>query len=236
MRLFLLSAALIFIDSFSIGAESILPIENTFKVHAVGDSHARFSFAGSPECIPHVIGATTMHRVGRDGLSHVNCQKLGVQENDTVIFVFGEIDVRCHIGIQRDRDKRNEDEIIKSLAQKYVETIIANRKLFQKIHCVIFAVVPPSKTRYNDPLFPFYGSLNDRISLTKKLNACLQQEALKHSLPILDVSADYATAAGSFRPELSDGRVHIGPQSTGPVQQKLAMLLKTLYSEEHFPS
>lgn len=143
----------------------------TKTIHVVGDSHAVFCFTGKKsgnindfsykdhtvQFSINWLGPITMHRIGRDGLSFLNITQFNVIENDIMIFVFGEIDVRCHIGKQRDFGGRNMDEILQCLVKNYCETIIKNRSLYQTVHCVVVNVVPPSDNGFN-PEFPHYGT------------------------------------------------------------------------------
>ena len=58
------------------------------------------------------MGHVTMHRIGRDSLSYFNIKDYSVQENVYVVFVFGEIDVRCHIGRIADQKFLKLDDVI----------------------------------------------------------------------------------------------------------------------------
>ena len=168
-----------------------------------------------------------MHRVGRDGLHGLDVRTFGVDENDLAIFVFGEIDIRCHVGKQRDIMKRTSDEIIHTLVRNYLNTILENQKLFAKLHCAIFTVLPPTNRSYN-PEFPYYGMLHDRVLLTKAINTLLRAEAQAHGLYLMDVYNDYALPDGSFNPALSDGRVHIDPNKNGPVRKALLEIVQSI--------
>src|SRR5579872_2784969 len=88
-------------------------------IYVYGNSHAA-SFAEIPGCIIKWTGPTTMHRIGRDGLSFLDLRMKEIEEGATIVFVYGEIDVRCHIGKQRDLFGRKQDEIIDSLARNYL--------------------------------------------------------------------------------------------------------------------
>lgn len=197
-------------------------------VHVFGDSHALFCFRTIPGCDVHHLGPWTMHRVGRDGVAGLNVKNYGVKENDTAVFVFGEVDVRCHIGKIRDLQKRDEEEILSTLAYKYVATIIANRGQFKKLNCVIFAVLPPSKSHPN-PDYPYYGTLKDRVSLVQKLNKKLQKLGAIFNIKVLDVYNAYATKDGSLNPAISDGHVHVRPECNGAVRIKLSQILYQIY-------
>ena len=194
------------------------------RVFVIGDSHASFGFRNIPGCIVNWLGPRTMHRVGRDGLSGLNIQSLGVQNGDTVVFVFGEIDVRCHIGKIRDSTKQSEQALISDLAQRYLNTIIENRKQYTKLKCIIFAVVPPTDKGYN-PQYPYYGTLQERVRITQALNRKLHELAACNNIYMLDVYKEYSAPDGSLRREFSDGSVHVDPNKIFIIQYKLKKLL-----------
>ncbi len=198
-----------------------------FTVHTIGDSHSCCSFLNIEGIQFHHQGPLTMHRVGRDGIKLINLKHIGINEGDVIVFSFGEIDVRCHIGKQRDLKGRSEDEILDRLVERYIQTILDNKKQFMSLHPVIFCVVPPSNNHFN-PVFPYYGTIEDRISITKKLNLRLTQAARYNGIAVLDVYDDYSTPLGDLRLELSDGTIHIGGQHTQAVKRKLNALISSL--------
>jgi hypothetical protein len=196
---------------------------NASTIHVIGDSHA-CAFSGIDGCIPHWIGSITMHRVGRDGLGVVDFKKIGVKDGDVAVFAFGEIDVRCHIGKQRDEMHRNLDEIIEKLVSDYLNTVILNRQSYKDLICIVYLVVPPSDNVYN-PNFPRYGTLDDRVMITRKINEKLLLEAKKNNIGTLDVYNQFCDSNGALKKEVSDGGVHISPTSNGIIREKLHEIL-----------
>lgn len=208
------------------------------KVHIFGDSHSKacFRFDGSPydhifidngfeiHFFVHWLGPKTMHSVGRDGLNALNLKKYGVLENDVTVFVFGEIDVRCHIGKQRDHAKRTLEEIIDTLVRNYVKTINQNRAFYRNINCVIVGIVPPTNQTFN-AMFPFYGTLEDRVRITRQMNDKLRNVCIQNNIKFLDVYSIYADTDGSLRPSLSDQTVHVGFGQNYPIKKLLIDLL-----------
>ncbi len=214
-------------SSPAFGLTLSLPNMNGACVHVFGDSHARAAFDNIEPCTVHYIGPTTMHRVGREGIIFLNLSNYAIKEGDTAIFVLGEIDVRCHIAKQHAAG-RFVDEIIDTLARNYIAAILENQKLCKKIHCVIFAVVPPTNIAYN-PDYPYCGSLGERIEYTQKLNKKLHELCRACQFHVIDVYTDFATPAGSLNPDLGDGNVHIADKR--PVETKLYTLLNVLYAQ-----
>jgi hypothetical protein len=193
-------------------------------VHVFGDSHSQ-EFKLVPGCKINWLGAITMHRVGRDGLNFINIRNFGVQEGDTVVYVFGEIDARVWIGKQRDEQFRNVYEVINTLATNYIRTILDNQKLYLHLKSVVYSVTPPSNLGFN-PDYPFYGTLQDRVFITKVLNGRLKELCFQSNIYFLDVYDDYATGDGALNFYLSDGSVHLNEKFNIPIVAKLNEILQ----------
>ncbi len=215
-----------------------------YAVHIFGDSHAYFCFSNqnrgpfdeqsifcmkfddSDFCVPfyiHHLGPITMHRVGRDGFGILDIRNY-IKDGDTVVFSFGEIDVRCHIGKQRDAQGRSADEVVKALVSNYLKTIRENVDQYKKLDVVILGPVPPSDIK-NSPFFKPYGSLSERILLNSLLNETLQEEIKKRGFYYLDIRDLFQNSEGSFETALSDGSVHVGIVHNRVIKERLFSLV-----------
>jgi hypothetical protein len=209
-------------------------IELYSKIHIIGDSHSHsFINLGYLEhywateyknkliLVPykiHWLGPVTMHRIGRDGLSYFNVKNLDVQENDDVITVFGEIDVRCHIGRIADLKNLDLDFLINKLSHDYIQTIIRNREQFNKINFIVFNVLPPTKF-YSNQYFPYYGTLENRIFITNKLNAKLKELCQKFNFQFIDIYDLYTDNEGKLNLLLGNDDPHLNPYHTNQIKQ-----------------
>ncbi len=193
------------------------------SVKVFGDSHSR-EFNNIPGCTVHWIGPVTMHRIGRDGVTFLYLPSWGVLEGEVAVFSFGEIDVRCHLGMQRDLYNRSLDEVIDTLAVCYFNTILINRSAYDNLRCIVYSVTPPTSNGLN-PAYPYYGTLEDRVMITKKLNKKLADLCSLTGVTFLDVYDDYANSEGSLNYALSDGHVHIRTECNQAIQQKLFQIL-----------
>ncbi len=221
----------------------------SFSIHVFGDSHASACFSNTQTgliatetsdffykknllslTIPFTITnltPRTMFRVGRDGINGLSVKDYGVQDGDVVVFLFGEVDVRCHIGKQRDVYGRELNVIIDELAQSYIKTMIENRQRFSSLRMVIVSVIPPSDQHYN-PQFPSYGTLQDRVAITRHLNRVLQFYAFKNDILFLDIYSYFAQHDGSLNVMLSDGTVHIHQLHNKIIREKLIELIYSI--------
>lgn len=219
---------------------------HSFNIHVIGDSHAFFCFNNTESGITadevsyfrylkdglrikipfhiHWLGSRTMHRVGRDGLAGLNIKKLGVQEGDVAVFLFGEVDVRCHIGRQRDEKGRAQSKVIQALAHSYLKTISDNKNQYKNLTCFVVSVTPPCDRGFN-PAYPFYGSLSERVAITRELNSALHEYAQKNDIKFLDIYSMYAQEDGSLGLAVSDGIVHINPKYNYHIKEKLIEFL-----------
>jgi hypothetical protein len=203
-------------------------------IHVFGDSHAKWCFRNIEGCVIHPLGPITMHRVGRDGLDFLDLRNFGVEEKDTAVFVFGEIDVRSHTGRQRDEKGRALDEILDTLSKNYIETVLRNRENYNQLQCIVFAVVPPTHNKEKEnPEFPFFGSIEDRVKITRELNKRLIQGCLNHSISVLNVYDLYCTEKGDLREIYVDVVVHIRTKYNRPIRKQLNKILNNPAVESH---
>ena len=193
-------------------------------IHVIGDSHCR-EFIGIENTVPHHIGPITMHRVGRDGIAALDFRVYQVQENDIVILSFGEIDVRCHIGKQRDLKNRELEEVIDTLLYQYLQTVRQCRSFYENIEVILYTVTPPTD-QIDNPEFPKYGSIEDRIFISKLFNRKLEKMCSSNGLKLLDVYDDYADETGALNVILSDANVHISENRA--LRERLNMLIPNL--------
>lgn len=217
------------------------------KIHVFGDSHAFFCFSNRMTrgdfdensiycateydpalCVELSIRATpsvTMHRIGRDGLAILNIQG-SVQNGDVVVFCYGEIDVRCHIGKQRDEKKRSLDEVIDTLVRNYFQTIAQNVSIYTDLKVVIVSPVPPCDPAPQYISLPMHGPLQDRVLVNNALCDELSRSCRERGYGFLDVRSHFSNPDGSLKFELSDGIVHVGLPYNRIIKEQLLELIK----------
>jgi hypothetical protein len=187
-------------------------------IYFYGDSHVVSSFKGFS--MPHEYRAEkscTMHRVGRDKMipNWKPCSS-----RDTVVFSFGEVDCRAHIGKQIALG-RTENEVIDTLTKDYMNTIRAIARCRVSVvtvippRVIVVAVIPPTarkdyEANYLNGGFPFVSSDEERVRYTKSVNARLYELCRQSNFIFFDPYEPYTRDDGCLRRELSDGNVHIG--------------------------
>lgn len=227
----------------------LITIAKTTVIHVFGDSHARLSFC-SEDCpedvfiypltekngiIPHQfvihwLGPVTMHRVGRDGLGGLDIRNYGVKEGEIAIFSYGEIDTRAHIIKQRDLYGRELTEIVDTLTNLYCDTIVANKKLFKNIICIVSSVIPPVRGHYRDDSEQvIYGSLTDRTLVNGLLNKRLKEMCEKKNIGFALLYESFYNADGSLNECMTRDFLHVAGKYTYLVKNALLDYLKSKY-------
>ena len=208
------------------------------KIHVVGDSHTAI-FSTIPECHVHNIFAKTMHGICNgigDAKVFTDNQEIivdkgpldvrifDVKPGDYVIYIFGEIDVRTHIGRIRDVHRKPLERILNDLVEKYMKVISRNTDLSHSIP-IIASIVPPSTLGGNTD-YPYYGSLQDRIVIQQQLNAKLKSACESRGILYLDYARHYSLPNGSLNHAFSDGHVHIRNECAEMAVQELYKLIQ----------
>lgn len=186
-------------------------------IHIFGDSHANFNFRNIKynNVINHYQNSITLFRVGRDKLNFINFKYNNIRDNDIVIYQFGEVDCRCHIGRQL-LAGRKLDEIINELIENYIISIKENMKDFKNLK-IIICCAPPTmhQEKYEEkhgPItheFPFIGKNSERKYYTENLNQKLKQACIENNFYFLNYYYNYIDEEGLLNYSLSDEVVHI---------------------------
>lgn len=211
------------------------------KIIIFGDSHSEnnyvmdlyyknFLYKGYEFNINY-LGPITMHRIGRDGLDFLNIKNFNFNKDDCVIFCFGEIDVRCHIIKQSEKQNISFDEVIEDLVKRYIKTIIDNRVINGGKKFFVTSITPPADLE-NNQMATYYGSLLDRIEITKKLNFLLRQYCINNEIIYLDFYNFMSTNNGELNKEISDGMVHIDKSKNYMIKDITILYIKFVESIE----
>ena len=192
------------------------------RVHTFGDSHSRFGFDKISNIKINWLGPILCYTFGNKGLDVLNISNFGVNENDAVIFCFGEIDCRAHI-YRFVNETTTHEEVIDKIVENYIYSIKKNVEQFKNLKTLIYNIVPPgnviphiSQEDYvkkvltkekND--IPWKGSHEDRQKYHLYFNKKLKEWCIKNEYMFIDVYNHYCDNNGYLKNELSDGNVHI---------------------------
>lgn len=179
-------------------------------------------FRGFANTAVHHVGGVTAHRVGRDGVASVITAD-PPQLSMYCVFVFGEIDVRCHLKRIADEQKRNWFDVIADVAMRYTITISAYCTDKKKTP-IICSVLPPSDRGHENSL-PVYGPLEERVISTLIFNTMTEKWCRQLGIKFLDIWHRFALTDGSLNHEFSDGLVHIAEKHYDIVHEEYGQLL-----------
>lgn len=203
-------------------------------VHVIGDSHSLSCFTprhacGSrndilvnirditPAAVPyrwqftHHRGPMTMYRVGRDAaeLGAASLAEIEVRDGDALVFVFGEIDVRCHVMKQHQLPGRPVAEIVERLVASYIDRLAGVAARHPRSRIVVFGIIPPfDPPNYGPANAPIVGTLGERIAAARLLNAALERHGTARGFLYFDVMRELAGPDGSLPHERSDYFCH----------------------------
>jgi hypothetical protein len=149
-----------------------------------------------------------MHRIGRDN----SIYNFDVSHNNlSTIFclVYGEVDVRCHIGKQVELG-RNEQDICSELVQAYFKTIDSTIRQYKAI--IVVGISPPVDPRDHTHRnhVPFVGTNEERVRYTRIMNDLIRESCGKYGYLYFNPYVFYTREDGCLNYELSDGCLHIG--------------------------
>ena len=180
------------------------------KIHTIGDSH---SFNGwEKDIVKHHIGPVLCYSFGKEKLSRCDISAFNIQDGDTVVFCFGEIDCRCHVG-KHVSSTNTYTDIIDKLVFNYFEAIELNiLKLRKKLKNIcVYNIVPPIEKHntLENPDYPYLGTDEERKQYTLYFNQCLKSKCIEKGYMFFDIYNKYTNSNGFLQKELSDGNVHI---------------------------
>lgn len=178
-------------------------------IYIYGDSHSRaFDNLDLPHSLLHQTGIT-MYRIGRDNII-INYDKLIHNKESIVCIAYGEIDCRCHILNQILNYKRDENEVITTLVNNYFLTLKNNLIDYKAV--IIVGIIPTTNRnkyeRENDN-FPFVGTDEERVRITKKMNLLIKDYCNNLGYIYFYPYKTYECMDGTLNFDLSDTTVHI---------------------------
>jgi hypothetical protein len=187
------------------------------NIHTFGDSHAdrhhsHWGYIRIPNVKIHThhLGGKLMYSFGQQSLSLCNIKNFNVQENDVVIFCFGEIDCRNHVH-KHISDTNSYQTIIDSLTTDYFTAIKENINQYNTLKVCVYNVIPPSKSFYCDPThpYPFLGTNDERKLYYTYMNNRLKELCYANNFVFFDIYNECCNEEGFLKTEFSDGNVHL---------------------------
>jgi len=186
------------------------------SIHTIGDSHSINGWYTSDEWYgkikTHHLGGILCYSFGRDKLNRCDIRNFNIEDGDTIIFSFGEIDCRSHIN-KHITETRTYQDIIDNIIDNYFKAIELNISISQiklKYVCVYNIVPPVQKINTWENLeVPYLGTDEERKQYVLYFNKKLKEKCIEKEYIFFDIYNNYKDENGFLRKDLSDGNVHI---------------------------
>ena len=176
-------------------------------IFTFGDSHCKWGWHGINNVETNWLGPRLAYTLGKRGINLVNISTRPIENNDVVVFSFGEIDCRTHI-YNHQPYKETIDKIIlgyENAVKENLSTLNNNIRM-----CVLNILPPARKTdRSYNPEYPINGTDEERKAYTLYFNQQLKKMCQYNNWVFIDVYDKYADDEGMLSDELSDKIVHI---------------------------
>ena len=190
-------------------------IRNKFNVMRIIHSDCE-DVARNGKFLPYL-----MNTIGDKGESLIKHHIDKYNDTEYTMFIFGEPDIRIHIHKQVKILNRDEDEVIQTLALKFISKIIEITPKHLKI--IIRYILPQREHSMFGEWVP-NGTLSDRNRYTNKLNATLNQICVKKRILFFDnyERDSLVKEDGSLKDEYCDGTTHYNLKSIPFIDKEIS--------------
>lgn len=195
----------------------------------VGDSHSPFLagnqlkrfYRGEENFYCLYLGPRLLHSVATKGFPSLAFVMLSHLHWNSVIFILGEIDVRVFLA-NKERSFRVSDQV----AASYLTECVRISEVLKSKSVMVLAPVPPSNLGKENLRFPRNGSLQARVKAFNDLNALLDKNCRKYSVPFIDTRKILTNSSGSLKKKLTNDGCHLNSRGSSLVREHLLTLLK----------
>jgi len=170
-------------------------------IHCIGDSHSAV-FSGEekmqpewPEIASNTLPYFKSYRLGPATAYQLENKKHLIddiiskhyQENDSLLFCFGEVDIRAHLIKQMTLQNSPLEDIVRECVDRYFNVILSYKD--RGINCIVWGPIASwheSRT-YTGPSF---GSCIERNLVTKEFNRYIEELCNKHNVGFVTIFYD----------------------------------------------
>lgn len=158
-------------------------------IHIIGDSHT-LAFQHCALKV-HYLGAVTAYNLIKENSSSGGREKLfkvinSLKKRETIMLVFGEIDVRIHTYNQYMKKKRQVsiEMLINNVIRNYSQVIEEIKE--KNFNVCVYNIVPPGHQGniYN---YPYYAQWKVRLKITESMNKQLKNFCIKNGIFFVDI-------------------------------------------------
>jgi len=194
-------------------------------IHCIGDSHVSF-FSGYDEIQPEYpvpsrsregffkvyrLGAVLAYNLMSFDTKEMGREKLldlvpKLEGGSDLLLCFGEIDCRCHIIKQAEKQKRPVDAIVDDCADNYFKVV--DELLASGFSVIIWGVIPSAESTNKE--YPTYGSMVERNNCSHKFNMALEQRCKARQIKFVSIFDRLVDKSNRTRIEYYFDAIHLG--------------------------
>jgi len=170
-------------------------------IHCIGDSHSAV-FSGKEEMQPiwpqrsddkteyfksYRLGPATAYQLENKKHLIDDIISKHYQENDSLLFCFGEVDIRAHLIKQMSLQNLPLDSIVKECVDKYFSVILSFKD--RGINCIVWG---PIASWHESKLYtgPSFGTCIERNLVTKEFNRYIEELCNKNNVGFVTIFHD----------------------------------------------
>lgn len=194
-------------------------------IHCIGDSHSSI-FSGSEVMQPvwparskdnldkfrsYRIGPATAYQLDNKKPILNNIITLMDKDKDSLLFCFGEVDIRAHLKKQIDLQKRSVKDIVKECVDRYFNTILHYKGL--GINVMVWGPIASwsNKKPYSGPSF---GTCLERNEITREFNEYLKMLCDSEGIKFITIFYNMLEANGETNIHYADSTgIHLNNNS-----------------------
>lgn len=170
-------------------------------IHCIGDSHSAV-FSGEEIMQPiwpeiasnktiyfksYRIGPATAYQLEnkKDILNDIISKNY--VDGDSVLFCFGEVDIRAHLLKQMKIQNRKKEDIVKECVDRYFSVILSYKK--KGINCIVWGPIASwhESRKYDGPSF---GNCIERNLVTKEFNQYIERLCIENNIGFVTIFYD----------------------------------------------
>jgi hypothetical protein len=194
-------------------------------VHFFGDSQTN-SYLTLPNSVVRLLAGITMHRVGRDRAWFMNEVAWRVGSRAMLMFVFGGVDARVHIGRVAELKGWSVAQVVDDVVERYLTAIESFRRGRE---VVVLGILPPgSNEEIGRRPRPTWGTQEARAEIITFLNRTLKDGCERRKFRFVDVGAPYADGRGFMPSGVTQDGIHLRPETAGPARSAVLEALAAI--------
>jgi hypothetical protein len=193
-------------------------------VHLFGDSQTD-SYFTLPNSVVRRLTGITMHRVGRDRAWFMNEVAWRVGSRAMLMFVFGGIDARVHIGRIAALEGRSVAGVVDDIVERYLAAIESVRRGREVL---VLGILPAGSDEDIIRHQPRWGTQEARAEIITLLNRTLKDGCERRKFRFVDVGAPYADGRGFMPSGVTRDGIHLRPETAGPARKAVLEALAAI--------